>query len=266
MNGAPRRMPVLFVGHGSPMNALQDNEFSRGWRDVARQVPRPTAILCISAHWETAGSVVTSLDPPPTLHDFDGFPLELYQVRYPAPGSPWLVRRVVDAAPKFAIGIDREWGLDHGCWCVLRRMYPRADVPVVQLSLDRGMPTRLHYELGRALQPLRDEGVLIIASGNLVHNLGKISVPPRGSLTTPYALPWAMEASEKLKTLIDEGENEELISYRSLGSAVQMAVPTPEHYLPLLYVLGLRGKEDSVIYFNDQVVAGSVTMTSLIVQ
>ena len=266
MNGTPPRMPVLFVGHGSPMNALQDNEFSRGWKEIARQIPRPTAILCISAHWETLGSLVTSVDPPPTLHDFNGFPLELYQVRYPAPGSPWLMRRVMDAAPKFAIGIDREWGLDHGCWSILRRMYPSADVPVVQLSLDRGMPTRLHYELGRALEPLRDEGVLIVASGNLVHNLARISLPPRGDLATPYALPWASEANERIKSLIDAGDHEDLIGYRSLGSAVQMAVPTPEHYLPLLYVLGLRGKGESVSYFNDEVVTGSVTMTSVLVQ
>ncbi|HET6451390.1 MAG TPA: 4,5-DOPA dioxygenase extradiol, partial [Spirochaetia bacterium] len=236
----PHRMPVLFVGHGSPMNALQENEFARGWKAVAREVPRPAAILCVSAHWETAGSLVTSTDPPPTLHDFDGFPLDLYQVRYPAPGSPWLVRKVTEAARKFAIGLDREWGLDHGCWCVLRWMYPHADIPVVQLSLDRAMPTRLHYELGRALDPLRDEGVLIIASGNLVHNLGRISLPPRGDFATPFALPWASEAAERIKGLIDSGSSEELIAYRSLGSAVQLAVPTPEHYLPLLYVLGMR--------------------------
>ncbi len=265
MNGAPSRMPVLFVGHGNPMNALQETDFSRGWKAVAREIPHPTAILCISAHWETTGALVTSSDPPPTLHDFNGFPLELYQVRYPAAGSPWLVRRVVDAAPKFAIGIDREWGLDHGCWCVLNRMYPHADVPVVQLSLDRTMPTRLHYELGKALEPLRHEGVLIIASGNLVHNLGRISLPPRGDLNTPFAHPWAAEAIQRIKGLIDAGANEELIGYRSLGSAVQLAVPTPEHYLPLLYVLGLRGSGESVSYFNDQAVAGSVTMTSLLV-
>ncbi len=266
MNGAPRRMPVLFVGHGSPMNALQDNEFARGWKDIAREIPHPSAVLCISAHWETSGSLVTTTDPPQTIHDFGGFPLELYQVRYAAPGSPWLVRRVVDAAPKFAIGMDREWGLDHGCWSVLRRMYPRADIPVVQLSLDRSMPTRLHYELGKALDPLRDEGVLIIASGNLVHNLGRITLPPHGDFNTPFALPWADEANQRIKELIDDGAHDELIAYRSLGSAVQLAVPTPEHYLPLLYVLGLRGKEESVRYFNDKPVAGSITMTSLMVQ
>jgi 4,5-DOPA dioxygenase extradiol len=260
-----QRMPVLFVGHGSPMNALEDNEFARGWKEIAREIKRPTAILCISAHWETTGSLVTSADPPPTIHDFGGFPLELYQVRYPAPGSPWLARRVMEAARKFAIGIDREWGLDHGCWSVLRRMYPHADVPVVQLSLDRSMPTRLHYELGRALDPLRDEGVLILASGNLVHNLGRITLPPRGDFNTPFALPWAAEASERIKELIDDGASDELIAYRSLGSAVQLAVPTPEHYLPLLYVLGLRGKEESVTYFNDEAVAGSLTMTSFMV-
>jgi 4,5-DOPA dioxygenase extradiol len=258
-------MPVLFVGHGSPMNALQDNEFSRGWKDISREIPRPSAILCISAHWETNGSLVTAADPPQTIHDFGGFPQELYQVRYAAPGSAWLARETAAAARKFAVGIDREWGLDHGCWSVLGRMYPAADIPVVQLSLNRTMPTLLHYELGRALSPLRDKGVLIIASGNLVHNLGAIQLPPGGDFNTHYALPWAEEASEIFKNLIDSSADEELVFYRSLGPAVQLAVPTPEHYLPLLYVLGLRGKKESVSYFNDEPVAGSLTMTSLLV-
>jgi len=259
------RMPVLFVGHGSPMNALDDNEFSRGWVEIARQIPRPAAILCVSAHWETAGSLVTAADPPPTIHDFGGFPLALYQVRYPAPGSSWLARETAAAARKFAIGMDREWGLDHGCWSVLSRMYPAADVPVVQLSLNRTMPTRLHYELGRALSPLRNKGVLVLASGNLVHNLGAVTLPPGGDFNTRFALPWAAEASELFKSLIDSSADEELIDYRSLGKAVSLAVPTPEHYLPLLYVLGLREKSESVSYFNDEAVAGSLTMTSLLV-
>ena len=262
---ASARMPVLFVGHGSPMNALEDNEFARGWREIAREIPRPEAILCISAHWETLGSLVTAADPPQTIHDFGGFPQELYQVHYPAPGCPWLAKEAAAEGRRFAIGIDREWGLDHGCWSVLSRMYPAADVPVVQLSLNRTMPTLLHYELGRALSPLRDKGVLILASGNLVHNLGAITLPPGGDFNTPFALPWAEEANERFKSLIDAGSDEELVYYRSLGEAVQLAVPTPEHYLPLLYVLGLRGKHESVSYFNDEAVAGSLTMTSLLV-
>jgi len=262
---AAHRMPILFVGHGSPMNALEDNEFTRGWKEIAREIPHPSAILCISAHWETLGSLVTAADPPETLHDFGGFPQELYQVRYAAPGCAWLAREAAAAGRRFAVGIDREWGLDHGCWAVLRRMYPAADIPVVELSLNRSMPSLLHYELGRALAPLRERGVLIVASGNLVHNLGAVTLPPDADFNTPYALPWAEEANERFKSLIDSGSDEELVYYRTLGADVDLAVPTPEHYLPLLYILGLRGRDESVSWFNDEAVAGSVTMTSFLV-
>jgi 4,5-DOPA dioxygenase extradiol len=262
----PKRMPVLFIGHGSPMNAIEGNEFSRGWKEIAREVPRPAAILCISAHWETAGALVTGMDKPRTIHDFAGFPRELFEVLYPAPGSPSLADRTIGAVKKIAVGIDREWGLDHGCWSVLRQMYPSADVPVVQLSMDTSMPARFHFELARELAPLRDEGVLILASGNIVHNLGRIALPRGGNFNTAYGLPWALEASTLLKSLIDAGAYDELIEYRSLGSAVQLAVPTPEHYLPLLYALALKNKDESVSYFNDEAVAGSLTMTSLVVQ
>jgi 4,5-DOPA dioxygenase extradiol len=167
---------------------------------------------------------------------------------------------------KVAVGIDREWGLDHGCWSVLRQMYPAADVPVVQLSLDTSQPGRFHYELARELAPLRDKGVLILASGNIVHNLRRVSLPKGGSFNDPYGLPWALEASALLKSLIDAGAHDELVQYRSLGAAVQLAVPTPEHYLPLLYALALKDKDEAVSYFNDEAVAGSLTMTSLVVQ
>ena len=263
---AEQRMPVLFVGHGSPMNAIEDNEFSRGWKEIARKLPRPSTILCISAHWETAGSLVTGMDQPPTIHDFGGFPRELFEVQYPAPGSQRLARETIGAVKKVAIGIDREWGLDHGCWSVLRRMYPDADVPVVQLSLDSGIPARHHYELGRELAPLRDKGVLILASGNIVHNLGRIALPRNGDFNSPFGLPWALEASELFKTLIDSDRHDELIDYHSLGEAVQLAVPTPEHYLPLLYALALKGEDESISLFNDEAVAGSLTMTSLVIQ
>jgi 4,5-DOPA dioxygenase extradiol len=263
---AARRMPVLFVGHGSPMNAIEDNQFSRGWQATARKLPRPSAILCVSAHWETAGSLVTGMDQPPTIHDFGGFPRELFEVQYPAPGSRRLARETIGTVKKVAIGIDREWGLDHGCWSVLRRMYPDADVPVVQLSLDRSMTARHHYELGRELAPLRDAGVLILASGNIVHNLGRISLPRNGDFNTPFGLPWALEASDLFKTLIDGDRHDELIDYQSLGNAVRLAVPTPEHYLPLLYSLALKGDAESISLFNDEAVAGSLTMTSLIIQ
>ncbi|HTZ52978.1 MAG TPA: 4,5-DOPA dioxygenase extradiol [Spirochaetia bacterium] len=262
---AEHRMPLLFVGHGSPLNALEENQFTRGWKEIAREIPRPAAVLCISAHWETLGSLVTAADLPETLHDFDGFPRELYEVRYAAHGCSWLTRETAVAGRRFAVGIDREWGLDHGCWAVLRRMYPGADIPVVELSLNRSMPALLHYELGRALAPLREQGVLIIASGNLVHNLGAVTLPPDADFNTPYALPWAEEANERFKSLIDSGSDEELVYYHALGPEVEMAVPTPEHFLPLLYVLGLRRREESVSWFNDEAVAGSLTMTSFLV-
>jgi 4,5-DOPA dioxygenase extradiol len=260
------RMPVLFVGHGSPMNAIEDNEFSRGWRDIARKVPRPAAVLCISAHWETDGSLVTGMDQPPTIHDFGGFPKALFDVQYFVPGSKSLARDTIGVVKKVAIGIDREWGLDHGCWSVLRRMYPHADIPVVQLSLDRGMTARHHYELGRELAPLRERGVLILASGNIVHNLARVALPRNGDFNTHFGLPWALEARELLLSLIDTDRHDELIDYAALGSAVQLAVPTPEHYLPLLYALALKGAGESISTFNDIAVAGSLTMTSLVIQ
>jgi len=258
-------MPVLFVGHGSPMNAIEDNEFSRRWRDTARTLPRPSSILCISAHWETDGTQVTGMDQPPTIHDFGGFPKALFDVQYPAPGSKSLARDTISAVKKVAIGIDREWGLDHGCWSVLRRMYPHADIPVVQLSLDRGMTARHHYELGRELAPLRDTGVLILASGNIVHNLARVALPRNGDFNTPFGFPWALEANETVMSLIDADRHDELIDYRTLGDSVQMAVPTPEHFLPLLYALALKGDGESISVFNDAAVAGSLTMTSLVI-
>jgi 4,5-DOPA dioxygenase extradiol len=259
-------MPVLFVGHGSPMNALEDNEFSRGWKEIARALPRPSSILCISAHWETDGTRVTAMDMPPTIHDFSGFPRELFEVNYPAHGSRQLVQDTIGVVKKTMVGMDREWGLDHGCWSVLRQMFPEADVPVVQLSLDRGMPPRLHYELGRELAPLRDQGVLILASGNMVHNLGRIVLPPHGDFNTHFSLPWAREANDLFKQLIAEDRHDELIDYHKRGDAVRMAVPTPEHYLPLLYAISLKGVKESVSLFNDVAVAGSLTMTSLLIR
>jgi 4,5-DOPA dioxygenase extradiol len=262
----PVRMPVLFVGHGTPVNALDDNEFSRGWKQVAREIPRPAAILCVSAHWETTGTLVTGMAAPRTIHDFGGFPRELFEVTYPAPGSPWLADQTMSAVKKVAVGIDREWGLDHGCWSVLRRMYPAADIPVVQLSLDATMPCRFHYELARELAPLRDRGVLILASGNIVHNLALVTLPKSGRFNEPYALDWAQEAAALVKSLIDAGAHDELVDYPSLGPTVRRAVPTPEHYLPLLYALALKEENETVSYFNDETVAGSLTMTSLVVQ
>ena len=254
-------MPVLFVGHGSPMNAIEDNEFTRGFRREALALPKPRAILCVSAHWETHGSLVTSMKKPSTIHDFYGFPRDLCDVEYPAPGSKWLAEEVVKTVSNQAVRLSEEWGLDHGCWAVFRRMYPEADVLVVQLSLDREKSHRDHYELAKQLAPLGGEGVLIIGSGNMVHNLGLAE--PRGEdFNAEFGFDWAIEANDILKRLIGEGNHDLLIEYLKLGRAVQLVVPTNEHYLLMLYALALRGEDEPITYFNDKPVAGSLTMTS----
>lgn len=267
VGGAAQVMPVLFVGHGSPMNAIEDNPFSRAWRELGLRLPRPRAILCISAHWETWGTLVTAMERPRTIHDFGGFPRALYEARYPAPGNPRLAREIRDGAVGFSIGLDEDWGLDHGCWSVLRQMFPTADVPVIQLSLDTSKSPRAHYELAGTLAHLRTTGVLVLGSGNIVHNLRRVVL--RGNNMTdfnaPFGLEWALEANGLFKRLIDEGRHDELIDYTSLGEAVQMAVPTPEHYLPMLYAIALKRPDDAIRFFNDQPVAGSLTMTSMII-
>lgn len=261
-------MPVLFVGHGSPMNAIEDNRFSRTWRQVGESLPHPRAILCISAHWETQGTGVTAATQPHTIHDFGGFPRALYEVEYPAPGSPELAAKVKQIVHSADVVMDEGWGLDHGCWSVLRQMYPKAEIPVVQLSLDYTQPARFHYDLGRELAPLREEGILILASGNLVHNLSRVVVRnfDLTGFNQEFGLPWALEASALIKKLIDARDHASLIDYPALGTAVRLAVPTPEHYLPALYALALQGENEKINYFNDVPVAGSLTMTGFIIQ
>ncbi|MGB8647894.1 MAG: 4,5-DOPA dioxygenase extradiol [Anaerolineae bacterium] len=258
-------MPVLFVGHGSPMNAIEDNEFSRGWREVGKTVPRPNAILCISAHWETRGTLVTAMDKPRTIHDFGGFPRELYEAQYPAPGSAWLAQETQSTVKRTQVAFDDNWGLDHGCWSVLKQMFPDADVPVIQMSLDRTKPAQYHYDLAKELAPLREKGVLIVGSGNMVHNLGRVVLVTHtvSDFNIPFGLDWAIEANELFKKLIDANHHQALANYQALGRAVQLAVPTPEHYLPMLYALALKGEKDALSYFNDKPLAGSLTMTSL---
>jgi 4,5-DOPA dioxygenase extradiol len=260
-------MPVLFVGHGSPMNAIEDNEFSREWSALAARVPCPKAILCISAHWETDGVRVTAMDRPRTIHDFGGFPRELYEVQYPAPGSAWLAAEVKNALKNSDVAFDSEWGLDHGCWSVLSRMYPNADVPIVQLSLDTGRSARQQYDCAQGLAPLRDNGVLIVGSGNLVHNLGLVEFSGDGprDFNKPFGFDWAIEANQLFKKLIADNKHEKLTEYQSLGKAVRLAVPTPEHYLPMLYAFALRRSGEPIKWFNDKPVAGSLTMTSFVI-
>lgn len=254
------RMPVLFVGHGSPMNAIEENEFVSGWRNIAKSIPRPRAVLCISAHWETRGTFVTAMQQPATIHDFGGFPQELFDVQYPAPGSPELATKLRELVHKTTVEPDEKWGLDHGAWSVIKRFYPKADVPVIQLSLDYYKTPQQHYELGQELASLRKKGILIIGSGNMVHNLRRVAW---NKFNERFGYDWAQEANETMKQFILDGNYQELIKYKSQGTAFQMAIPTPEHFLPLLYALALKEKDEKVTLFNDDYVAGSLSMTSL---
>jgi 4,5-DOPA dioxygenase extradiol len=251
------RMPVLFVGHGSPMNAIEDNEFRRGWAEAGRRLSRPRAVLCVSAHWETRGVFVTAAALPSTIYDFYGFPDELYQVRYPAPGSPALAQSVADLVSGAAVRLDPQRGLDHGAWSVLTAMYPEADVPVLQLSLDATQGPAFHYQLGQELVPLRDEGVLLVGSGNLVHNLRLVD------FGRAEGYDWADRFDHELKELIVAREHARLLDYQSLGPDSRRAVPTPEHYLPVLYALGASNEADDVAFFNAKTTLGSISMTSL---
>ena len=260
-----RKMPVLFIGHGTPLNAIEINEFSREWVNLGQSLPRPKAVLCISAHWETRGTMVTAMDKPRTIHDFGGFPEQLYKAQYPAPGSAWLAEETKKAVTAANVEYDRKWGLDHGAWSVLKNMYPDADIPVVQLSLDYDSTPDAHYAMGGELAALRKKGVLIIGSGNMVHNLGRVVV--RGNdFNEPFGFDWALEANALFKKLINEERHEELVNYTALGKSVRLAVPTPEHFLPMLYIIALKEKGERVMYFNDKALAGSLTMTSLLIE
>lgn len=255
------KMPVLFIGHGSPMNAIEENEFVSGWRSIGKTLPRPNAILCVSAHWETKGTYVTAMNKPPTIHDFGGFPKELFEVEYPAPGSPELAGETKNIVRKSEVGLDSRWGLDHGCWSVVKHLYPNADVPVIQLSLDYFQSPQYHYDLAKELSSLRSKGVLIIGSGNMVHNLGMVSWE---KMEEPgYGYDWAIEANEKMKKFILSNDHKSLIDYKLQGKAFNLAIPTPDHFLPLLYSLALKEENEKIGIFNDKAVAGSLTMTSI---
>ncbi len=254
------KMPVLFLGHGSPMNAIEENEFVTGFRNIAKGIPKPNAILCVSAHWETKGTFVTAMQNPPTIHDFGGFPKELFAVQYPAPGSPDLAKETKTLITKTEIILDDKWGLDHGAWSVIKHLYPNADIPVIQMSIDYSQSPQYHYELAQQIKSLREKGVLIIGSGNMVHNLGMVEWK---RLNESFGYDWAIEANEKMKKFILSSDHKQLINFRSQGKAFDLAIPTPEHYLPLLYSLALKDDKDDVSLFNDKAVAGSLTMTSV---
>ena len=252
-----QKMPALFVGHGSPMNAIEDNEFSSAWIKASQALPKPSAILCVSAHWETRGTFVTAMERPKTIHDFGGFPRALYEYQYPALGSPDLARLTQETASNVKIGLDQTWGLDHGTWSVLCRMFPNADIPVVQLSLDHFQPPEFHYALGKELRALRNKGVLIIGSGNIVHNLGMVNFDD----DQPYD--WASEFDETIKRLVLSGDHNSIVQYENLGRAARLSIPTNEHYLPLLYTLALQDKDEALRFFADRVTFGSISMRSV---
>ena len=254
-------MPVLFIGHGSPMNGIEDNEFSQRWTKLAKEIPVPAAVLVISAHWFTKGTLITAMDFPKTIHDFGGFPKALYDVQYPAPGNPTLAKETAALIHTANEVPDHDWGLDHGTWTIVRHMYPEAKIPVLQLSIDYTKGPQFHYDLAKELYSLRKKGVLIIGSGNMIHNLGMVAWD---KINGPaYGYDWALQLNEKFKQLILSSDYNPLINYDSLGNEGKLAIPTREHYLPLLYTLGLKGATDNTTIFNDRAVAGSLTMTSV---
>lgn len=252
-------MPALFVGHGSPMNALSNNPWTEAWAALGASLPRPRAVLSVSAHWYRPGTAVTAMRSPRTIHDFGGFPRELYDVAYPAPGDPGLANRVRDLLAPVDVESDLSWGLDHGTWSVLFHMFPKADVPVVQLGIDESQPGRFHYRLGKALRPLRDEGVLILGSGDIVHNLhayawGRHPAEP---------FDWALRFETQCRALIRQRSHQALMDYESLGQDALLSIPTPEHYLPLLYVLGASDANDTVGFPVEGIDGGSVSMLAV---
>lgn len=251
-------MPVLFVGHGSPMNALEDNIYSREWKRIAAQIPVPKAILCISAHWLTKGSFVTAMENPRTIHDFGGFPRELFEVEYPAPGQPSLAASTRQLLNEIELGLDYQWGFDHGSWSVTRQMYPEANIPMLQLSIDYNKPADYHYRLAKALAPLRRQGVLIIGSGNIIHNLGIMDFSMKAG-----GYDWAIELNEQIRKNLEQRNHDYFVNYQNMGKAASLAIPTPDHFYPLLYILGLQNQQESQEIFNDSLIGGSISMTGL---
>lgn len=257
---AEHLMPVLFVGHGSPMNGIEDTEFSRRWTQMAKEIPTPKAVLVVSAHWFTQGTKITAMDFPETIHDFGGFPQALFDVQYPAPGQPALAKETAALIRSAHVELDHDWGLDHGTWTIIRHMYPEANIPVLQLSIDYSKGAQFHYDLAKELYALRKKGVLIIGSGNMIHNL---RMAAWDKLNDAYGYDWAMKMNDTFKSLILDNDHKALINYSLLGKEATLAIPTPEHYLPLMYTLGLKGKNDATSFFNDKVVGGSLNMTSV---
>lgn len=255
------KMPAFFMGHGSPMNGIEQNNFSNEWKNSVKNIPMPRAIICISAHWETKGSKITAMENPKTIHDFGGFPDELFKVQYPAKGNPMIAKELNTLNSQYPIALDHEWGLDHGCWTVIRHMYPNANIPVLQLSIDYTKDMNYHYQLGKAISILRSKGILFIGSGNMVHNLGRVAWNRLNERN--YGFDWAIEMNQLFKTKIKNADHQSLVNYKSLSKSALLAIPTAEHYIPLLYILGMQGAKEDVSFFNDECVGGSLTMTSV---
>jgi 4,5-DOPA dioxygenase extradiol len=251
-------MPVVFFGHGSPMNTLDRNQYTEAWRRLGESIPIPKAILCVSAHWTTEGTAVTAMSRPRTIHDFYGFPQTLFEVQYPALGEPRLASRVRELLAPLDVALDQSWGLDHGAWSVLKHAYPRADIPVLQLSIDGTQPARFHYETGRRLAPLRDEGILIAGSGNVVHNL-RLMKRNGGP-----AFDWAVRFNERIREALAARDHGALVDFETLGEDAHLSVPTPEHYLPLLYVAALQGADESMVFPVDGYDLGSIGMLTAV--
>ncbi|GJL78453.1 MAG: dioxygenase [Nitrospinaceae bacterium] len=254
------KMPALFLGHGSPMYVIEENPFAKRWEILGKSLPRPKAILSISAHWETSGTFVTGMEHPRTIHDFGNFPQPLYDIQYPAKGNLELAERIQSLVTETEVGLDHKWGLDHGTWAVLIKMYPIADIPVLQLSLDRGLTPKDHYEIGRQLKPLRDEGVLILGSGNIVHNLSQMSFDPKDKPAD-----WAVEFDEQIKQFLLKGDHQGIINYESLGEIARLSAPTSEHFIPLIYTVALQEKDERVTFPVEGMVPKGVSMRGVMV-
>lgn len=255
------KLPVLFIGHGSPMNGIEDNEFSRTWSKFGNEIPKPKAVLVISAHWLTNGTHITAMNNPKTIHDFGGFPQALFDVHYPAKGNPELAKYTSELITSTSIGLDHDWGLDHGTWTVVRHMYPNADISVLQLSIDYNKPAEYHYNLAKQLASLRKKGVLIIGSGNMIHNLRMVAWDKLSE--AEYGFDWAIEMNALFKEKIGNNDFKSLLDYEKLNKAAKLAIPTPDHYFPLIYAIALQDNNDEVRFFNDKLVGGSLNMTSV---
>ena len=252
-------MPVLFVGHGNPMNAIEENDFTRTWNHLGDTITTPKLILCISAHWETRGTHITAMPNPRTIHDFGGFPKELYDVQYPAPGFPLFAEEIRDRNPGLNIRLDtKEWGFDHGSWSVIKHIYPKADIPMIQLSIDHYATFEQHYKLAKQLSYLREQGVLIVGSGNIVHNLRAVDWHQRVD-----GYDWAVEVRDNVNQWLLEQKHDELISITQRGGNYRMAIPTSEHYIPLLYAAALQDENEKLTLFNDKLTMGSLSMTGV---